>query len=399
MRRRNQFIRAIEEDLEGILRHRDTLTVEQALSIPAVTACIEFISGTIAMLPVKLYRKTDKGPEEITDDVRVHLLNNRSDDTLTAYQQKKAFVADYLKYGAGYLYIDKTLNNVKSLRYVEAQNVGFLENNDPIFRSIKMQILGREYYPWDFVWMARNPQNGYLGKSVIEDGQELLKSVYNEIVMEGAAAKAGGARKGFFIYDKMQQGDKRMQNLKTAIKQFWSSDDAIGIVDGNPRYEQGANSFADMQIAELKRQNSAEICKMFSVAPGIIDGTATKDSYQSSVKTAILPIVHEMTAALNNTLLLESEKDELYWDMDLNELLKGSTLERYQAYKLAIDAKVMTPDEARAKEGMESKGMDFVTLGLSDVIYFPDTNEIYTPNTNTAVKVEKGGLQSQTMGN
>lgn len=100
-----------------------------------------------------------------------------------------------------------------------------------------------------------------------------------------------------------------------------------------------------------------------------------------------------LTAALNANLLLESEKGEYYWEIDTSELLKGDVLKRYQSYEIALRSGFMLPDEVRGKENLPDFGDDFIPLNLSNVLYFPKTKEIYTPNTNVLSKLGKGSMQ------
>ena len=55
------------DEMTDLLQPKDRLTVEQAINVPAVTACAEFISGTVAMLPVNLYKRTEYGVEQVKD--------------------------------------------------------------------------------------------------------------------------------------------------------------------------------------------------------------------------------------------------------------------------------------------------------------------------------------------
>jgi phage portal protein BeeE len=51
----------------------DTITRMMALNIPTLSACVELISNTVAMLPIKLY-KVENGQVTETLDNRVKLL-------------------------------------------------------------------------------------------------------------------------------------------------------------------------------------------------------------------------------------------------------------------------------------------------------------------------------------
>ena len=53
----------------------------------------------------------------------------------------------------------------------------------------------------------------------------------------------------------------------------------------------------------------------------------------------------------------------------------------------------MQIDEIRYQEDLPPLGLKFVRLGLQDVLYDPETNTIYTPNTDrlAAVGTQRGG--------
>ncbi len=55
---------------------------------------------------------------------------------------------------------------------------------------------------------------------------------------------------------------------------------------------------------------------------------------------------------------------------------------RFEAYRTALDAHFMQPDEVRYAEDMPPLGFNWIKLGLQDVLYDPETKTIYTPNTN-----------------
>ena len=56
----------------------------------------------------------------------------------------------------------------------------------------------------------------------------------------------------------------------------------------------------------------------------------------------------------------------------------------------------MQIDEIRFEEDLPALGLNWIKLGLEDVLYDPKTNTVYTPNTNqTAVmgKLQLGGAK------
>ena len=111
--------------------------------------------------------------------------------------------------------------------------------------------------------------------------------------------------------------------------------------------------------------------------------------YRGFVKTAVRPVLDDFEAALDHAMLYERERGTRYFAFDTRELTRGDITTRYGAYKTALEAGFLQPDEVRERENLEPLGLDFVRLGLQDVYYYPKTKTIYTPNTGVAARVEE----------
>ena len=96
----------------------EKITKEKALSIPAISSAVDRISNSIAILPIKMYRyaEDENGIQtviEVTDDVRLKLLNTDTGDLLNPFNLKKSIVRDYLTEKGAYVYIEKDRNEFK----------------------------------------------------------------------------------------------------------------------------------------------------------------------------------------------------------------------------------------------------------------------------------------------
>ena len=186
------------EDLDLVLQKAagsTNVTREQAEAIPAVSASVAFITSVVAEIPVKLYKKTTSGRQEMTDDYRLKLLNDETGDLLDSMQFKKALVADYLMEGAGYCYINKHGNKIKSLHYVDKRQVSITVNYDPIFKAADIMINGKTYRDFNIMRICRKSRNGMTGKGVIEQHNLLFSAMYNAMKYEDTSMS--GTKKGF----------------------------------------------------------------------------------------------------------------------------------------------------------------------------------------------------------
>lgn len=379
------------------------VTAEEAMSIPSFAACVNYISSVIASLPIKLCEEKEtinefgekiSTIEEIKDDNRVTLLNGETGDLLTAYQMKSALIRDYLVYGAGFIYINKKLNTPVSLHYVEKNRITTLKKNtDAIFKTASVMIDGATYREFEFIRLLRHSVDGITGKGVADENSLILNVAYTSLRYELNGVGNGGAKKGFVTSDRKLEKDA-LERLKKAWKDIYSNNkNEVMILNEGLKYQEASATATEMQMYEQKEANGKEICKLFNLSPEIVSGQANEDAQASAVRAAITPIVIDMQSALNRDLLLESEKKTRYFVVDMTELTKGDTLKRYRAYQIGIAANFIQPDEVRYKEDMAPLGLDFVKLGLNDVLYNPKTKQVYTPNTNQTKDISERALR------
>jgi HK97 family phage portal protein len=360
----------------------ETITKEQALNIPAVSACVGVISDTVASLPIQLYRDDGGKVTEIKNDDRVSLLNDDTKDTLDAFQFKKALIEDYLLKGSGYSYINRYRNTVKSLHYVRNNNLSVNMNADPIFKDYDILVNGASYRDFEFLKLTRKSKNGITGTGIISENNKILSVAYNSLVFEDVLVKTGGNKKGF-LKSQGRLSKEAIEELKLAWKNLYkNNDENVVVLNNGLDFQEASNTSVEMQLNENKKTNSSEICKIFITPSSILDGSASDEVYNNWIKVCILPILVAFQTALNKDLLLPSEKGSFYFAFDTKELLKGDIEKRFKAYEIASKNGIMQIDEIRYREDLEPLGLDFIKLGLQDVLYNPITKEIYTPNTN-----------------
>ncbi len=390
-------ITEVDDVLLKALLSGETITKEQALNIPSVKSCINFIADTVAMLPVKLYQEDGEKTTEILGDNRVKLLNDDTGDTLDAVQFWRAIITDYFLGKGGYAYINRRMNKVISLHYVDESNISIIKNVDPIFKDYKILVNGQSYWSHDFIKILRNTKDGASGSSIVQENNLLLSVAYNSLVYEETLVKKGGNKKGFLKSQKRLEKDA-ITALKTAWSNLYSNNsENVVVLNEGLEFQEASNTSVEMQLNENKESNSAELCKIFNVPISIIKGTASSQEYSNAFKLAVMAVLKTIECALNKDLLLEKEKRSFYFAHDTKEMLKGDIKERFEAYKTAIDANFMGVDEVRFMEDLPALGIDWIKLGLDSVLYNPKTKEIYTPNTNAMQDMQqlKGGEEGE----
>lgn len=381
-----------DDHIRSLLKNIE-ITPETAMEIPAVSACIGFISTIIAGLPVKLYRENkDKNiTEEIKDDLRLRLLNDETGDLLDPFQMKQAVAADYFLYGSGFIYPEMYGNEVISLRYVKHGAISsFFMGNDPVFKVGEYVLSnGMRLRDDEVIKLLHDTKDGMKGESFITQHQQILSAMYREIVYEKLLVSSGGNKKGFLTSE-----SKLSQEMMADLRQKWqdmyaNTGNTMMILNKGISFHESSNTSVEMQLSENKVRNNELVCQIFGLSPDIISGKLGEEALTAAVKSAVVPVITAFEAALNRGLLLPSERDLMYFTFDTTELLKGDILKRYQAYKTGLECNVLQIDEARYKEDLPPLGLNWIKLGLQDVLYDPKTKIIYTPNMNQSMSMSE----------
>lgn len=386
-------------DLLEIIASTISISKEQALKIPAVSSCIDFITGIISGLPINLYQRTDDNKVKlITDDVRVKLLNGNTGDTLDSFQMRKAFITDYLLNGRGTIYINQNYGKIQSLNYVDYNAITVINNNtDPILKHYDISVNGAKYRDFQFIKLVRNTKNGIDGKGIIDEFKDILSIIYYMYQMQNRLYQTNGIKGGFVNFPEVQDAKADAENLKKlkeGLQALQNGDCTIIRMDKETKFTPIQNTSEELNFNDTKNSITDDICKMFNLNPDVISGKATEEQIQAAIKVAVMPILQAFEIALNKDLLLTSEQmQNYYFAFDTSELLRASIDKRYAAYNLAIKGGWMMLNEAREKEDLEAlNGLDVICGSLGNVYINPKTGEIYTPNTNTTNNtISKGG--------
>ena len=143
-----------------------------------------------------------------------------------------------------------------------------------------------------------------------------------------------------------------------------------------------------MQLSDNKAANGRDFYALFKMPPAIIQGGATENDRDNFVRYCLMPLLDDFRTALNAALLLETEKAGYYFDFDLTEFSKANMRDRWEAWAVAKDKGLVQVDEFRAAENMPPLGMDYVNMGLNDVLFDTSKKQLIIPNMGTVIDLE-----------
>ena len=376
----------VDDVLLQALLNNEAITREKALTLPAVSGAVDFISGSVACMPVKLYKYKQGKVEEVEGDARVRMLNGDTGDTLDAFQMKKAMVEDYLLGKGGYCYIRRNRNEVTGLFYVEDRYVEIMKVYEPIYKDFTILVMGEIYKPYEFIKLLRNTKDGASGIGLTAEISKELETAYQTLLYQLGMVKSGGNKKGF-LKAQRRLGQDEINVLKQAWTNMYANNtENIVVLNNGLEFQEASNSAVEMQLNDSKRTLQDEINNLFHIT----------DDFYLTFKLAIYPIIKAFETALNRDLLLEKEKKNYFFEFDVKEIIKANLMERYQAYKIAKETGFMTYNEIRRAENLNwIEGLDVVNVGLGAVLYDTQSHKYFTPNTGETTDI--GGNSEQEM--
>lgn len=373
------------KQLGGVSRN---FTQEEAIGIPALAGCLEFICGIAASVPIRLYRVGEGEEKEIINDPRLSILNEDTGDLLTGPEWKKAFFMDYLLRGRAWAYQNMNLNRLESLHYVDDRAVSVCTNEDPVFKRAVVNIHGKTYQPWQFIHMARSTKDGMRGVGLLQQAKQQLSMALNYIDFENALVKGGGSKRGFLQSERKLDQDQ-LQDLKSGFeKMYGSSYEGFVILNKGVTFTPAQATSVEMQLAENKSRNREEICSLLCLPVSILTGSAKVEEFSRAIQVAVLPLLDSFDKALNRATLLESEKGALRFACDTRDLESTDLIKRYNAYTQACKAGWLSKNEIRHKEKFKPiPGLDVISMNLADVLFDINSGKFFVPNTGQAVKM------------
>lgn len=356
---------------------------KEALSIPVVAQSVNWISSVVASLPIKMYRKTEKGYIEVYDDYRLPLLNDYSGNCMTANDLKRQIISDLLLDGNGYAYISKHGNKITKLSYVPTTKLTYTESVNSIDKILNVWVDGKPVQDYNVFRVVNNTKNGISGIGFVSDCQDLLGTILSSLKYEHTSISSG-VRRGF-LKSKTKLDSEKLSELKQAWRKLTSPEQSdVLVLNAGIEFEDASSTATESQLSQNKTINIQQVLSYFGLPTNFLEG-ANSDSYLTAVRIAVLPIVSQLTTALNNYLLLESEKGTLKFDIDTNDVLRINSNERFDAYQKGLSSGILTIDEVRRMEALPVLDMQYLKLGLGDVLYNVQDGKIFVPNTGQIV--------------
>ncbi|MCK9519912.1 MAG: phage portal protein [Dehalococcoidia bacterium] len=342
------------------------VNASKAMTVSAVYDCVKIISEDIAKLPLKTYKRLDRGKAVAEKHPVYTLLHDRPNPWMTAFNFREAMQACILLWGNNYAEIEWNKAGRPVALWpvrpdmVEAKIVKDARGRPALAYLITDPETGRqEGLPVEY--MNHVPGLSFLGFRGLS-----VIGYWREAIGLTLAASEYGSR--FFANDttpgliltaprKLNKEEKETLKEDFRIKyEGLSKKFRMGILEQGWDIKTLGMKPQDAQYLELRKFQILEVCRMFRMPPHKIASmdaaTYTNIEHQGiEYKTdTIQPWTKRAEQVYNWKLFGAAERGTYFCEHVLDALLQGDTAARTDSYQKRIYSGNMTPNEAREKE-------------------------------------------------
>lgn len=333
-------------------------------------AVVNFLSNSIAQLPLKVYvRDGETERKRDRDSVAAKLLYRPNADQ-TAYEFVRALMIEYFVFGSVYVWIlpDADSESGYQLRIVPQEWI-ISSSTENAYAPDKIRIctknggtavdVPRSEFVQFKTYSAGNP-GGYL--SPIAALRQTLQEQVEAGRFRRQLWKSSGRLNAQIIRPKdvAPWDDEARKRFATMFRESWgaggSKAGSIPVMEDGMEIKPFSTSFKESEWSQSVKLSRESVAAAYGVNPSLIWHSDTqtyassKDNARALYAECLGPVLQMLQQRINAFLLPMVEADpNTYVEFDLTEKLKGSFEERASILQTATGRPYMTVDEARAE--------------------------------------------------
>lgn len=330
------------------------VTIDSALTVPAVLAAVAFLSRTMATVPLHAYRDTNDGPIKLTGKTAV-TLHDAPNDLMGSFKFRQYFWQCVFTGGRGLAWIERNGSVIEALwpmdpRKVSIKRIGF----DVVYK------FDNKTYPaadvLDIPFMLKEDQISHRGPITMASKAIQLALAMNDY---GSNFFAGGGVPPLALSGPLPQGDAALKraagDVDRAIK--FAKENRSPVLPIPAGHELKAVGFDPQkgQMTDARLFQIQEIARAWQLPPVFLQDLSkgTFANVEQQDLHLVKHLVSQWTKAFEDELNLKlfgRFKNGRYVEHNLDGLQRGDFKNRIEGIARAIQTAQITPNEARALE-------------------------------------------------
>ncbi len=343
----------------------ERVTVDTALQLDTVFACIRLVAQTIATLPIMVYERGDEGGQSTVaaEHPLYRVLHDRPNADMTAVEFWTAIIACKLAWGNGYAAIEKRRDgSVISLEPLRTDRVQVdLQRDGSRTYTYTFNGLTTVYQEDDILHLKGFSLDGYTGISAIAAGRHSLGGALGAERVAGTIFKNGMRPSGYFKIPQFLSKEQRAK-AREYVQGFTGAENTgkVPMFEGGWEFMPLTLPPDDAQLLETRSFNIETICRWFGVPPMLVGHTEKTTTWGTGLEQINLGFLtytlrshlKEIEQAVGMKCLSAQDQRRYFAEFNVEGLLRADSQGRAEYYRSMVGAGLMTPNEVRRLENL-----------------------------------------------
>ena len=335
----------------------EKITTDSAMQQPAVFSCIRVISEDVASLPLKVYSKNGGSRDVIDSHPVAKLFHSAPNPEMSPFTFKETMTAHVLTYGNAYAEIERNgageiialwslLPDKMQIKVVDGKVVYEYDGRLHLTSDKVLHIRGLGY-------------DGILGYSPIAYARETI-GISKAMERTGGAFFANSSRPSGILSHPARLSEDATKRLREGWDSMFSGSSNVGrtaILEEGMEWKQLSIPHSDAQWLEARNYALQDICRIYRMPPHMVQdlsrATFSNIEHQqiAYMQQTLMPWLRRWEQEVNRKLI-DVDDRSIYTEFLAEEMLRGNTPERFDAYRTARESGWMSVNEIRKRENL-----------------------------------------------
>lgn len=352
------------QEMHGTSSSGKAVTVDGALQLSTVWACVRLLSETVSTLPLKLYRRLPDGSREPASSHPLYrVLCVKPNAEMTPGRFMLTVVAALVMRGNAFIEKKYIGNRIVALIPIPPQLVTFERlANGRLEYTITENGAKRKLGESHLMHIRGFGMDGVTGMMPVHAGRDVLGAAMSA---DEAAAKFfenGMQASGFLSQEAGTLTKDQREELRKNLMSFVGSKNAakLMVLEGGLKYQGVTMNPEAAQMLQTRAFQIEEICRWFRVPPMMVGHMEKASSWASSVEgmnlqfltNTLRPLLDNIEQEIIRCLIGEAEADTYYAEFAVEGLLRADLAARREWYASALQNGWMSRNRVAALENM-----------------------------------------------
>lgn len=346
------------------------VSIDSALGVPSIWAAVNFISGTLASLPLEVFENGEK----VTDGIG-SWLNRAVNPNVSSFQWRKYTFEQVLTGGRSVtLIVRNGRGDVTDLVPIDPSNLHVHESKTEDFPTKTYRTKNQIYEATEVIDLTYMVKHNMLDiRGPIMTNKDIVGLAIAATRYGSKSFQSGGIPPAV-LQGPFQSGvaaTRASEDVAAATAKLAREGRSVLALPSGHELKSVGFSPDDMQLIELQRFCIEQIARIYSLPPVFLqdlsNGTYSNTEQQDLhfVKHTLRRWIEQTEQEMNLKLFGRESSREVRFNVD--SLLRGDLKTRMEAHATSIQNGIKTPNEVRDIEGLDPQesGDDLMIQGAT----------------------------------